>query len=246
MEPFLPHRIMESLGVQGLPELHSLSLESLTGIVPSWQLEQMEPCSHQQMEPHGLQGHLVLQKYLYEITYGSSTFMAVGQTGTILTSSDGTSWDNRTSGTTKNLKGVTHDGVGLFRDGLVNQEPFLTSPDNGSTWTSRTSGTSNGLNGVINRNNAFVVVGDSGTILTSSGAATWTSRTSGSSNNLTGITYGNSTFVAVGANGTMLTSTDNTSWTTTGSGISKHTLGSHIRKKCFRGGGANRDHSNLF
>jgi len=32
----------------------------------------------------------------------------VGWEGTILTSSDGISWDNRTSGTTNNLYGVTY------------------------------------------------------------------------------------------------------------------------------------------
>ena len=40
-------------------------------------------------------------------------FVSVGQSGTILTSSDGTSWTERTSGTSNNLYGVTY-GNGLF------------------------------------------------------------------------------------------------------------------------------------
>jgi len=48
----------------------------------------------------------VTTRNLREVTYGNSTFVAVGNSGTILTSSDGTSWDNRTSGTTNNLYGV--------------------------------------------------------------------------------------------------------------------------------------------
>ena len=56
----------------------------------------------------------------------------------------------------------------------------------------------------------FVVVGDNGTILTSSDGTTWTSRTSGTSNGLYNIFYGNSTFVAVGHSGTILTSSDGT------------------------------------
>jgi hypothetical protein len=42
------------------------------------------------------------------VPYGNSTFVAVGQSGTILTSSDGTSWTSRTSGTSKALKAVTY------------------------------------------------------------------------------------------------------------------------------------------
>ena len=66
----------------------------------------------------------------------------------------------------------------------------------------------------------YVVVGSSGTILTSSDGISWTSRTSGTSNGLYGVTYGNSTFVAVGQTGTILTSSDGTSWTSRTSGIS--------------------------
>ncbi|MEA3309715.1 MAG: hypothetical protein U9Q70_09425, partial [Chloroflexota bacterium] len=54
----------------------------------------------------------------------------------------------------------------------------------------------------------FVVMGDDGTILTSSNGANWTADTSGTSNTLSGITYGDGLFVAVGAYGTILTSPD--------------------------------------
>ena len=81
MEPFLPHRIMESLGVQGLPELHSLSLESPTGIVPSWQLEQMEPFSPHRMESHGLQRHLVLQNISMKSPTGVAPSWQLGKQG---------------------------------------------------------------------------------------------------------------------------------------------------------------------
>jgi hypothetical protein len=65
--------------------------------------------------------------------------------GTILTSSDGTSWDNRTSGTYNNFYGVTY-GNGLFVT-VGDSGTILTSTD-GITWTERTSGTSETLKGV--------------------------------------------------------------------------------------------------
>ena len=46
-------------------------------------------------------------------TTSSPSHVAVGSSGSILTSSDGTSWDNRTSGTTNHLYGVTY-GNGTF------------------------------------------------------------------------------------------------------------------------------------
>ncbi|SVE14780.1 uncharacterized protein METZ01_LOCUS467634 [marine metagenome] len=67
---------------------------------------------------------------------------------------------------------------------------------------------------------SFVVVGASGTILTSSDGTSWNSKTSGTGNRLYNVTYGNSTFVAVGTSGTILTSSDGTSWTSRTSGTS--------------------------
>ena len=47
------------------------------------------------------------------IAYGNGTFVAVGESGTILTSTDGTTWTSRTSGTTYGLNSVTY-GSGTF------------------------------------------------------------------------------------------------------------------------------------
>ena len=74
----------------------------------------------------------------------TKSYVSVGNSGTILTSSDGTSWDNRTSGT-KDLKGVNY-GNSIFVVAGVSGT-ILTSSD-GTTWTSRTSGTTNTLWGV--------------------------------------------------------------------------------------------------
>ena len=63
-----------------------------------------------------------------------------------------------------------------------------------------------------------MVVGVSGTILTSSDGITWTSRTSGTSNDLYGVAFANNTFVVVGVSGTILTSSDGITWTSRTSG----------------------------
>ena len=50
---------------------------------------------------------------LMGVAYGNGRFVAVGRRGTILTSSDGVSWTERSSGTSQDLHGVTY-GNGLF------------------------------------------------------------------------------------------------------------------------------------
>ena len=70
-------------------------------------------------------------------------FVTWGNSGTILTSSDnGTTWDNRTTGTSNHLYGVSYGQstfVGVGASGTI-----ITSSD-GTTWDNRTSGTSNRL-----------------------------------------------------------------------------------------------------
>ena len=102
-------------------------------------------------------------------------FVTVGHSGTILTSSDGTSWTERTSGTSMSLRGVTY-GNGLFV--TVDDRGTILTSSNGIFWTQRTSGTSDYLYGVTYGNGLFVSVGSKGTILTSSNGTSWTQRTS--------------------------------------------------------------------
>ena len=78
-------------------------------------------------------------------TTSSPLFVAVGDNGTILTSSDGTTWTSRTSGTTEYLRGGAYGNSTLVVVGASGT--ILTSSD-GTTWTSRTSGTSNLLGNV--------------------------------------------------------------------------------------------------
>ena len=151
------------------------------------------------------------------VTFGNSTFVAVGEYGTILSSSDGTTWvlqwDPQTSHTFNPLYGVTF-GNSTFV--AVGDEGTILTSWNGPTWVPQwdpqTSHTFNPLYGVTFGNSTFVAVGDGGTILTSSDGTTWATEISPTSQHLYGVTFGNSTFVAVGEYGTILTSSDGTTW----------------------------------
>ena len=172
-------------------------------------------------------------------TTSSGLYVAVGYTGTILTSTDGTTWTSRTSGTSKTFVRVTY-GNSIFV--MVGQSGTIMTSSDGTSWDNRTSGTSNGLYGVTYGNSTFVAVGHYETILTSSDGTTWTSRTSGRTNSsgwsytnslvwtytdyLEGITYGNSIFVTVGrgedGSGTIMTSSDGINWTSRTSGTTNN------------------------
>jgi hypothetical protein len=100
---------------------------------------------------------------LHSVTYGNRTFVAVGEFGTILSSS-GSNWYQRYSGITESLYGVAY-GDGAFV-AVGNGGTILTSPD-GLNWTARTSGITNHLNSVAYINGTFIAVGDNATILQS-------------------------------------------------------------------------------
>jgi photosystem II stability/assembly factor-like uncharacterized protein len=172
----------------------------------------------------------VSSRNINEVAFGNNTFVAVGQYGTIVTSSDnGTTWDNRTSGSTNYLEDVAFGNNKFIATGWtegVNSGIILSSSDNGTSWDNVTTVTNRGFNGVAYGNGNFVVVGNSGIILSSSDNGTsWDNRTNSSYNtstyNLYHVGFGNDVFVAVGLTGTILTSSDNGSnWTKRTSGFS--------------------------
>ncbi|MFH1702230.1 MAG: fibronectin type III domain-containing protein [Nitrospirota bacterium] len=161
------------------------------------------------------------------ITYGQNTFIAVGDMGTIVSSSDGMNWTIRKSGTRNGLYGVAY-GNGTFvavgEDGII-----ITSPD-GVNWTKRSSVTSNDLKEITYGENIFVAVGDGEIIITSPDGVNWTKRvylnTWGC---FEGVAYGNETFVAVGYDGddegVIATSPDGVNWTVQNLGMAVELYG---------------------
>jgi hypothetical protein len=156
--------------------------------------------------------------------------VAVGESGSLYTSSDGTTWKGLSSGTNQSLLDAAYGGgtfVAVGRSGTI-----LTSPD-GITWTSRSSGTGHDLNGVGYGQGIFVAVGDRGAILSSPDGVSWAARDSGTHQWLKKVAYGSGTFVAAGGNGTLLTSPDGAAWTVRNSGTRGHLEGIAYGKKTF-------------
>ena len=147
------------------------------------------------------------------VVYGNGQFAAVGDSGLILTSSNGTMWMKQTSGITAELYCVVwgdHLFVAAGDSGVI-----LTSPD-GITWSRTMSGTTNRLKGALWAGNQFIIVGGNGTILTSTNGTSWTSQTSPCSCDLEGIAYGAQPgiYVAVGGypSPLILTSPNGITW----------------------------------
>jgi hypothetical protein len=145
---------------------------------------------------------------LYGIAYGYGTYVMVGSGGTIISSSNGTTWIRQRSGTNQWLRSVVwgnNQFVACGSGGAI-----LTSPD-GISWTSRESG-AQGLSSLVWNGNIFLAVGWDRSIITSSDGILWTSRTSGFSNSIDNVAWGNNKFVASGWIGGTITSQDGISW----------------------------------
>ena len=147
---------------------------------------------------------------LNRVAWGGSQFVAAGANGTILTSSDGKTFQQRTSGTSASLYDVARSSSAFVAVGA--NGTILTSSD-GTAWTPQTSGTANNLYGVVWFGSRFVAIGGNGTILTSSDGSAWTPQTSGTTNSLYGLAWYGSKLVVVGDPGTNLTSPDGITWT---------------------------------
>jgi photosystem II stability/assembly factor-like uncharacterized protein len=115
---------------------------------------------------------------LYDVTYGNGLFVAVGEGGAILTSRDGRSWTEQSSGTNYPLFDATY-GNGLFV--VVGSEGTILTSRDGVNWTWRSLG-DDPLHGVTYGNGLFVAVGDGNTIFTSPNGVNWAKRVSQTGN----------------------------------------------------------------
>lgn len=164
---------------------------------------------------------------LFDIDWDGAFFTAVGNSGTVIRSADGVTW-NQVTGTvsTTNYKGVKSNSSVLVIVGASGT--IRTSTDGGDNWTLRTTSGTQNLEKAAWSGQLWVVVGSTGAVYTSPDAVTWTLQGAvGSSNNLTNVIWDSedSQFVIIGASGTVLTTSDGTSFTTQSTGLSNTLLG---------------------
>ncbi len=172
------------------------------------------------------------------VTFGGSTFVAVGTTGVAMSSTDGLTWTSRTANVpaTNNLKAITYNPTGTDpNSGLtgfftavatsgINRA--ITSHD-GITWTAQQTAVYSWLSvawsPTANTTGTLVAVTNSGTLLnrvmySTDGGSTWSYANAATNNNWKAVTWSADLgiFVAVAASGTgnrVMTSSDGIHWT---------------------------------
>lgn len=129
----------------------------------------------------------------------------------IATTTDGIIWtDVYTTSADKSLQEVFWTGsqfIAVGENGAI-----VTSPD-GIAWTLRSSGVTSTLYGAAASLSRLVVVGTSGTIVTSDdNGVTWSPQSSGTTYRLNSVAWTGAEFVAVGSNGKAFRSSDGLTW----------------------------------
>src|SRR5438876_6496522 len=131
---------------------------------------------------------------LSAVAYGNGLFVAVGDFGTIETSSDGVTW------TFRHAEAATLNGVAFGNDRFVavGSDGLILNSQDGINWANGISLSSSWLIGVAYGNGAFVAAGLEGSLLISSNGVNWTDGGSLPSS-LRTITFGNGRFVVSAA-----------------------------------------------
>jgi hypothetical protein len=144
------------------------------------------------------------------IAWLNGKWIAVGNDGYIITSSDGIDWTQATVNLNATINSVAY---GDDKFVAVGSQGSLWISDDGIDWTGQTISTAD-LNSVVFTGTKFIAIGQQGTMMESADGLAWTTEQNlPSTDDLTGIaTNGHNIEVAVGANGTILTSTSNSAW----------------------------------
>lgn len=161
------------------------------------------------------------------LTFAAGQFVTVGGPANLIgtaiaSSTNGTNWTQRYTGSDGQLTAITYGGgqyVAVGRRGSGDR-PVMTSPD-AIVWTVQPGGITNDLFGVAFGGGAFVAVGTAGTVARSTDGASWSTQSISATNQLRGVTFAGGQFVAVGDWGSVFTSPDGTSWTRRTSGSTR-------------------------
>lgn len=163
--------------------------------------------------------------YFYNFAYAADKGIGVavgdasGGAGQIYTSTNGTSWTSRTSGTSSGLLSVAYSqSLSLFVAATTGGTAYVTSSD-GITWTARTASFSFGGRDIAWSPSRALFVAPSGNdVYTSPDGLTWTLRTTGSTKAINRVSWFDfdGLFIASGGDsalGVIYTSPDGITWT---------------------------------
>lgn len=169
-----------------------------------------------------------IEEDLFRIIFANDRFVAVGDKGSLLSSSDGLVWKRSSTGTDSPLRSVAF-GNGLFvvGGGSSLEEVLITSPDL-TNWRRQQADMTQATWGLAYGNGVFVAasgydsVGLESTLFTSQDGFRWERRSLNVGVGIIDVAFGDGRFVAVGDQGTILSSTDGIRWDQVDSGVSEH------------------------
>ena len=153
----------------------------------------------------------------YDVIFASGKFVAVGDLGAVVTSTDGVNWDRAvTPSNTSHFRAVAYNGARFAAVGIsatTTVRATAAYSNDGTTWTAATLPTGVGQIGALAYGaGRFVAVGETGRIYSSTDGARWTETTSPVTTLLRAVTFANGLFVIVGDSGRSLVSTDGLVW----------------------------------
>jgi len=162
-------------------------------------------------------GPVAADVILRDLVYTGTSFVAVGDSNVIYTSTNGTTWTKRATSYAPNqyahIFGVAAGGgkvVGVGRDLLI-----MTSSNDGATWTTTQAMSSDvyqeDIYKVAYGNGTFVATGEFGGTWRSSDGITWTKGSLGSS--IRDVAFGNGEFLAATTSGRIYHSVNGAAWT---------------------------------
>ena len=179
-----------------------------------------------------------VRNWLFDVTWATNLYAAVGDRATVMTSENGIDWtlelvpDSVTNSIFLGIGGTTNLLVAAGNQGSLIISPY--SETNamvtnvvgtnvvvtnqsistfGVVWHDiQPRPTTNDLQGVGVFGNLFLVTGDNGTVLISPDGTNWTSRPAPTSALLSSVAASPNKIVATGDNGTIITSPNGTNW----------------------------------
>lgn len=144
------------------------------------------------------------------VAWTGRLFVAVGDEGTVVVSSDGLRWRPAQSAMPCALLGVAR---GARRLVAVGGHGMIRISDDGQRWRSMSRPTNEDLYAVVHGRGGFVAVGTHGVVLRSTDGQRWRRDRHATSLNLHAITWTGREYLAGGDLGTMLASREGRRWT---------------------------------